>query len=504
VLGGGFSGVEVAGHLFDLAKSVRRYYQLAPGVEPRMILVQRGDRIIPELQHESLSAFALKKLQQNGVEVLLKTSVREVSKTEVHLTDGRRLNHSLLVVTVGNAANGLVRDSQLPLERQRLKTAGTMQVEGHDHIWALGDCALVVNAFDQKPSPPTAQFALRQAKQLAGNIRRSREGTPLVPFRFRPQGLLASIGQRNGVAEVYGVKFSGIIAWFFWRAVYFMKMPTFSRKLSIAVDWMMDAIFTENLVRAGGREIPQIRREHYVAGDVVYRQGEPSRTLYLIEKGVATVHVDGNVEPVTLRQGEHFGLSAVEQQQTMHSTTVTANSALDLIAFDRPWEREFSQDMLNRELLQLLERRHLRNSWHRVVERFPEIDNLRVRDAMVSEPEILRPSDTLEDALAKLSTAVNLPVVNASGQLVGVCGRTEVNQALAKGVDASSPVTEFASQADLTLAPHDTLRHATSEYLRSGQDFAPVVDDKGRLAGMFGLVEAARVLLRDHVGAARN
>jgi NADH dehydrogenase len=496
VIGGGFSGVEIAGHLYDLAKTIRRYYEFREGIEPRMIIIQRGERILPELQHETLSEFALQKLREDGVEVLLKTGVREISKDEVHLTDGERLSYGLLAGTVGNTASTFVKNSGLPLERNRLKTNGAMQVEGQQGIWALGDCAVIPNAFDGKPSPPTAQFALRQAKQLAANIRKARNGQPVAPFRFRPQGLLASIGQHNGVAEVYGVKFSGMTAWFFWRAVYFMKMPTLSRKLGIAVDWLT-ALFAEDLVRVGDRETPQIRKEHHVAGDVIYSQGQPSRTLYFVEKGTAIARVEGQEEPVaTLRQGEQFGLSAVERHETAHSTTVTAESALDLVVFDRPRLQEMSRDVLNRELVRLLELRHIRQSWQKVIERFPAISELRVADGMVKNPEVLEESETLLIALRKLSTAVSLPVVDANRKLIGCCGRPDVNAALVQGMDLEVQARDFTSPALLTLAPEQSLRHATSDYLRSGLDTVPVVDADARLVGMFGLAEAARLLLK--------
>jgi NADH dehydrogenase len=498
VIGGGFSGVEIAGHLYDLAKSIRRHYKFADGIEPRMIVIQRGERILPELQHETLSEFALQRLRRDGVEVLLKTGVREISKNAVHLTDGEQLGYGLLAGTVGNTATALLKNSGLPLERNRLQTNGAMQVEGQQAIWALGDCALIPNAFDGKPSPPTAQFALRQAKQLAANIRRARKGQPVAAFRFRPQGLLASIGQRNGVAEIYGVKFSGMVAWFLWRAVYFMKMPTLSRKVSIAVDWLMDALFAEDLVRVGDREAYQIRKEHHAAGDVVYSQGQLSRTLYLIEKGTAIVRLEGREDPVArLQQGEHFGLSAVERHDTLHSTTVMAESALDLVVFDRTGLQEMSRDVLNRELVRLLELRHIRQSWQKAIERFPAVTELRVEDAMVKDPEVLQESESLQVAVRKLSSAVSLPVVDANRKLIGCCGRSDVNAALAQGMDLLAQARDFSSPALLTLAPDQSLRHATSDYLRSGLDAVPVIDADSRLLGMFGLVEAAQRFLKE-------
>jgi NADH:ubiquinone reductase (H+-translocating) len=129
-----------------------------------------------------------------------------------------------------------------------VKTDPDMRVSGTSNIWALGDCALVPNAHTGKPSSPTAQFALRQARQMARNMGRACKGEPTKPFRYRPQGLLASIGHHNGVAEVYGIQFSGLLAWFFWRGVYLWKMPTLSRKIQIAVDWAWAMLFPPSVV----------------------------------------------------------------------------------------------------------------------------------------------------------------------------------------------------------------------------------------------------------------
>jgi NADH dehydrogenase len=317
-------------------------------------------------------------------------------------------------------------------------------------------------------------------------------GQPLAPFRFRPQGLLATIGQRNGVAEIYGVKFSGIIAWFLWRAVYFMKMPTLSRKLGIAVDWLMDAFFPHNLVRVG-QESPQIRREHYAPGDIVYRQGESSRTLYQVESGSAIVRVDGNDPPVArLQKGERFGLSAVEQDDTIHSTTVIAESALDLVAFDRPWRRDMSREAFPPEIAQQLERRHIRKFWSHAIEPFPGAQHLQVADAILRDAPVLGARETLDAALEKLSSAVSVAVLDDDRRLIGMVRREDAIDALAQGMDLRTPAREFWSPVTFTLSPTQTLRQAGSEYLKSGQDSVPVVDDEGRFVGMFGLVEAAK------------
>lgn len=213
----GFTGVEAAGHLFDLMRDIQPLYPQLKGHQPRIVLLQRGARIVPEFQHASLSEFALRKLLQNGLDVRLDTEVKEVTARYVRLGTGEHINAGLTVCSVGTAPVALIKKIGLPLERDRLKTEPDMRVTGTANVWAFGDCAAVRNAWNREISPPTAQFALRQAKQLAANLVRVLSGEATKPFHFHPQGLLATIGQHNGVAEIYGLKFSGLIAWFLWE-----------------------------------------------------------------------------------------------------------------------------------------------------------------------------------------------------------------------------------------------------------------------------------------------
>src|SRR5262249_22807817 len=148
-----------------------------------------------------------------------------------------RIPAGTVVCTVGNASNPILRTLDLPLERGRLKTEPDMRVSGCSNVWALGDSAQVPNAWSGRPSPPTAQFATRQATQLADNLARVLTNRPTRPFSFRPLGIMASIGRHNAVAEVLGLRLSGFAAWILWRAVYLGKMPTLARKFEVALDW---------------------------------------------------------------------------------------------------------------------------------------------------------------------------------------------------------------------------------------------------------------------------
>jgi NADH dehydrogenase len=124
-----------------------------------------------------------------------------------------------------------------------------MKVKTTANLWAIGDCALVPNAHDGHPCPATAQFAVQQATQLAENLKQTWGGGPTKPFNFHPRGLLAAIGHRNAVAVIYGVKLSGLIAWILWRGVYLVKLPTFSRKLEVAMNWAVSIPFPPNIVQ---------------------------------------------------------------------------------------------------------------------------------------------------------------------------------------------------------------------------------------------------------------
>jgi NADH:quinone reductase (non-electrogenic) len=249
IIGGGFSGVEVAGAVNDLMERARRYYPQLRGDSIRVVLLHRGERIIPEMHAKSLSEFALKKLRARGIEVRLNTDAKEIQSGKVILSTGELIEAETVVCTVGNTTNPLLKALGLPLEKGRLKTEPDMRVEGTCNLWALGDSSAVPNAWDGKSSPPTAQFAMRQAKQLAANLARVLKDHQTRPFSYRPLGMMASIGHHNAVAEICGLHISGFLGWILWRSVYLAKMPTPLRKIEVAIDWAWSVFFRPNIVQ---------------------------------------------------------------------------------------------------------------------------------------------------------------------------------------------------------------------------------------------------------------
>jgi NADH dehydrogenase len=251
VAGGGFAGVETIGSINDFLRGALAYY---PSIKPemiRVILVHPGEAILPELGQE-LGRYAGQKLATRGVEIRPNTKIKAVYSNGVELTDGSRITTRTLVWTAGTTPHPLLEKLDLPKEHEHLKVSETMAMTGHPGVWALGDCALIP---DQSGGyhPPTAQHASREAKILARNIVASSRGKELVPFTFKTLGLLASIGQRIGVARICGINFSGFTAWWLWRTIYLFKLPRAEKKLRVALDWTLDVFFSKDLVQFSHR-----------------------------------------------------------------------------------------------------------------------------------------------------------------------------------------------------------------------------------------------------------
>ena len=115
-------------------------------------------------------------------------------------------------------------------------------------LWAVGDSAAIPDLVTGGTCPPTAQFALRQGRRLAENIAATIDGKPTRPFRFKALGLLAGLGHRTAVAEIFGFRFIGFVAWWLWRTIYLLKLPGFERKVRVALDWTLDLFFPRDIV----------------------------------------------------------------------------------------------------------------------------------------------------------------------------------------------------------------------------------------------------------------
>jgi NADH dehydrogenase len=255
IAGGGFAGVELAGALNDFGRGILADY---PNLRPEdfnVILVHTRDHILPELS-ESLGRYAQEKMAARGVIFRLNARLTNFQPGLVVLSDGE-IPAETLVWTAGTSPNPLLRN--LPVERDQrgaVIVETTLAIKDHPGVWALGDCAAVVDGVTGKPCPPTAQFAIREAPVLAKNIRASLEGGPLQPFHFNSLGALCVVGHQTACAELSipfartkSMRFSGLLAWAMWRGIYLSKLPGSERKIRVLMDWTVELFFPRDIVQ---------------------------------------------------------------------------------------------------------------------------------------------------------------------------------------------------------------------------------------------------------------
>src|SRR5215475_4875964 len=261
IAGGGFAGIETAGAVNDLLRESIRFYPRLKPDRVRVVVVDPGEHILPELGAR-LGDYAMDKLRARGVEIRLRTKVSKYDGREVVMDDGTTIATRMLVWTAGITPSPLVSGLPCALQRGRVVTDGCMQVPDWPGVWALGDCALVPDPLQPgKFYPPTAQHATRQAVVLADNIAAALAGRPLRPFKFKLLGLLAAIGRRVGVAEIFGMRFSGFIAWWLWRGIYLSKLPGLQKKVQVAMAWLLDVVFSKDLVQIPTVQSPTLSED---------------------------------------------------------------------------------------------------------------------------------------------------------------------------------------------------------------------------------------------------
>jgi len=255
VAGGGFSGAELVGGLNDFARGMLADYPNLAPEELRIVLVHSRDRILPELS-ASLADYALERMRARGVTFELNARLSVACPGGVTLKRKEpdpaefEIATETLVWTAGAVPNPLLQE--LAIERDKrgaVVVEDTLCVKGSAGVWALGDCAVVPDAKTDKPCPPTAQFAIREARTLARNIRAAIKGEPLKPFHFDSLGTLCVVGHHSACAEIKGVKFSGFFAWFLWRTLYLSKLPGLERKVRVVADWTIELFFPRDIVQ---------------------------------------------------------------------------------------------------------------------------------------------------------------------------------------------------------------------------------------------------------------
>jgi len=242
-IGAGYAGVEALAELADLVRDAIRYYPALRHAPQRWVLVDAAPKILPEIPTR-LGEYAARQLVKRGVEINVDTTLESVDAGSATLSNGERILTHTLVWTAGVKASPELARFGLPLdERGRVKVDETLRVEGHEHVWALGDDAAVPNtATPGEVDPPTQQHALRQARRLAKNI----AGEP-KPYHYKTLGQVATLGRYKGIADVLGLRFTGFLGWFITRTYHLYQLPLLSRKLRVVADWTTSLFFRRDI-----------------------------------------------------------------------------------------------------------------------------------------------------------------------------------------------------------------------------------------------------------------
>jgi NADH:quinone reductase (non-electrogenic) len=264
IVGGNFTGVELAGHLQELFNQASRYYDNVHSTECRVILVELMERILPALDEE-LADYAAVHLSRMGVDIRLRTTVQNITPSFVDLSTGERLATSTVIWCAGVAPNPLIAKLPLPVDTNGyIRCDRDMRVSGFQNIWAIGDCAVILDA-QGRPYPATAQHAVQEARCVAVNLSRELTNRQALSCDIRTRGSMAAIGQYRGVARIGRVRLSGFAAWLVNRLYYLWQMPGWARKLRIGFDWILDLISSPDYVQVGVHKSEPVDKDREAA-----------------------------------------------------------------------------------------------------------------------------------------------------------------------------------------------------------------------------------------------
>ena len=330
--GGGFSGVECVAELNDFLRSAARSYQSIGQDDIRCVLVHSGQLILPEMA-PSLAEYAQRLLQKRGVEIKLKARVAAATADSVVLNTGETIAARTLVSTVPAGPVPLVRTMKAAKEKGRLVVNEHLELQGHEgRVWGLGDCSSI-KMEDGTYAPPTAQHAIREAEVVAFNIRAAINGQPQRTFLFPGLGKLGSLGHQSAVAEVFGVKISGFLAWLLWPSIYLMKIPGLDRKIRVGLDWFTALLLPGDLVQMRIQPSDNITSEHFEPGETIFELGDVGDRLYVVQGGSVEVVREGNRLAI-LSKGEYFGEMAL-LADVPRNATVRALEPTDVLAVSK-------------------------------------------------------------------------------------------------------------------------------------------------------------------------
>lgn len=495
IVGGGYSGVETAGQLVDLGRAINKHYKNVDWEDCRLVLVHSRDHLLPTL-HQKLGEYTAKKLSRRGVEVALNRRAKAVTANRIYLDDGSSIDSNTIVCTVGNAPHPLVLkldgNPGVAIDKGRLKVGMDLAAPEIDWLWAAGDCASIPQA-NGGTCPPTAQFAMREGILLGKNIAARIQQKDTAPFAFQAIGELASIGHLCAVAEIKGIRFSGFIAWWMWRTIYLMKLPSLERKIRVMVDWSLELFFPRDINLLNPRYSSDISETYLEPGDSLFHKGDPAFSFYIVKSGAIELTDEGKTV-TTIRSNQHFGERALLEGKPFYFDA-TAVEATTLVSIRNSVFKQIVQaDASFASALEQSARAFLTsNELDGLLRRLPDshLDGL-VSRYMTRNPVFVRQSDKVSDVITVLRERPKsyLPVLDSNDAPVGAIRKESFFLHLqSSDIDRQSSVATLSLVELPRASESQTVREAMTLMARSSATKALVLDADGKLSGILALVD---------------
>jgi NADH dehydrogenase len=248
VVGGGPTGVEMAGALAELTRLVlsKDYRDLDFGLVRVVLLEAAGFLLAPFA--EPLREAARKSLEKKGVEVLLKAKVADVTSGSIRLADGHEIPASTVIWTAGVRASEVGSVLGLSLGRQaRVQVLPTLQATGHPEVFLIGDLAGPVD--NATPLPMLIPVAMQEGRHVAATIKDVLRGYGATNFRYKDPGIMATIGRNSAVAQLGPVRLTGFLGWLMWLGVHLVNVISFRSRIVVLVNWAWDYLFYDRPIR---------------------------------------------------------------------------------------------------------------------------------------------------------------------------------------------------------------------------------------------------------------
>ena len=235
VIGGGPTGVEMAGAIAELIRGPLKSDQAEAAANIQVSLIEAGSRLLPPFA-PSLSERTKKDLEKLGVKVLLNAAVKAIEHRKIILKDDSVLNSEITIWAAGVKGSDAMAQLSLPTNGNRVAVEPTMQVKNYPNIWALGDIAGALGK-DGRPLPMVAPVAIQQGKFIAKQIARLTANKPLTDFKYLDKGSMATIGRNKAIVQVRGLKIAGPIAWLIWLWLHLFYLLGGRNKIGTMADW---------------------------------------------------------------------------------------------------------------------------------------------------------------------------------------------------------------------------------------------------------------------------